>query len=378
MTSYLCALVALVVLASFPLGVALSASDAPRPQPFGKTTDGVAIERYTLKNAKGVEVDVITWGGIVTRIMAPDRNGKPADIALGFERLEPYLEQHPYFGAIVGRYGNRIGNAQFTLGGKTYTLAKNNGPNSLHGGVRGFDKRVWKARGTSGANGPGVELTYVSADGEEGFPGTLTTKVTYTLTADNGLRIDYEATTDKDTVVNLTNHSYFNLAGVGSGDILGHELQIVADRFTPVDATLIPTGELRPVAGTPFDFRKPTRIGARIAAEDEQIRFGQGYDHNFVLNGPAGTLRLVARVTEPSSGRVLEVETTEPGVQFYTGNFLDGSLKGKGTVYNLRTGFCLETQHFPDSPNKPQFPSTVLKPGETYRTTTVYRFSTAR
>jgi aldose 1-epimerase len=380
MTSWPYALLALAVFASFPLGVALSAADAsgPSPQPYGKTREGTPVERYSLKNAHGVEIDIITWGGIVTRIVVPDRQGKLGDIALGFDRLEPYLEPHPFFGALVGRYANRIANGQFTLNGRTYTLAKNNGPNSLHGGLRGFDKRVWKGRGVLTGEGPGVELTYVSADGEEGYPGTLTAKVTYTLTDTNELRIAYEATTDKDTVVNLTNHSYFNLAGVGAGDILSHEVQILADRFTPVDSTLIPTGELRPVKGTPFDFRTPTRIGARINADDEQIRFGKGYDHNFVLDGPAGTLRRVARVTEATSGRVLEVETTEPGVQFYTGNFLDGSIKGKGAVYDFRTGFCLETQHFPDSPNQPSFPSTVLKPGQTYRTTTVYRFSTMK
>lgn len=375
MTSCPYALLALIVLA-LPLGVALTADETPRPQPFGKTEDGTSIERYTLKNAHGVEVDVITWGGIVTRIVVPDRKGTPGDVALGYDTLEPYLKPHPYFGALVGRYGNRMANGQFTLNGKTYTLAKNNGPNSLHGGLKGFDKRVWKARGVTTPHGPGVELSYVSADGEEGYPGTLTTTVTYALGADNALRIDYQATTDKDTVLNLTNHSYFNLAGVGAGDILSHEMQILADRFTPVGETLIPTGELRPVEGTPFDFRTPTRIGARIDADDEQIRFGKGYDHNFVLNGQAGTLRPVARVSERTSGRVLEVETTEPGVQFYTGNFLDGSLRGKGTVYAFRTGFCLETQHFPDSPNQPRFPSTVLKPGQTYRSTTVYRFST--
>jgi aldose 1-epimerase len=373
-----CALLALIVLAAFPLGIALSAAETPTPQSFGKTKEGTAVERFTLKNANGVEVDIITWGGIVTRLVVPDRNGKPGDVVLGYDSLDPYLVPHPYFGALIGRYGNRIANGQFTLNGKVYTLAKNNGPNSLHGGLQGFDKRVWKGRGVNTAHGPGVELTYVSADGEEGYPGTLTAKVTYSLDADNALRIEYEATSDKHTVLNLTNHSYFNLAGVGAGDILSHEMQILADRFTPVDETLIPTGELRSVDGTPFDFRTPTRIGARIEADDEQIRFGKGYDHNFVLNGRAGSLRPVARVTEATSGRVLEVETTEPGVQFYTGNFLDGSLKGKRTVYRFRTGFCLETQHFPDSPNQPNFPSTVLAPGDTYRSTTVYRFSTTK
>jgi aldose 1-epimerase len=282
----------------------------------------------------------------------------------------------PYFGAVVGRYGNRIAKGKFKLNGVEYTLAVNNGENALHGGLKGFDKQVWTARDASDGGVPAIEMTYVSKDKEEGYPGNLTVKVLYTLTENNELKLDYTANTDKDTVLNVTNHSYFNLAGQGEGTILDHVLMLNADKFTPVDAGLIPTGELKPVAGTPFDFRQPTRIGDRIDAKDEQIVRGKGYDHNFVLNGPQGQLQLAARVSEPKSGRVMEVHTTEPGVQFYTGNFLDGSNTGKGgKVYNHRYGFCLETQHFPDSPNKPQFPSVVLKPEGTYRSTTIFRFS---
>jgi aldose 1-epimerase len=366
-----------VLAAVIPFGLALSAAGtAPTAQPFGKTKDGVAIERYTLKNGHGMEVDVITWGAIVQRIVVPDKAGKPGDVALGFDTLDGYLGQQPYFGAIVGRYGNRIANATFTLNGKKYQLAANNGPNSLHGGLKGFDKRVWTARPLVTPAGQAVELTYVSQDGEEGYPGTLTTKVTYTLTDASELRIDYHLSADADTVANVTNHSYFNLAGQGTGDILKHEIRLQADRFTPVNATLIPTGELRPVQGTPFDFRASTPIGARIDAKDEQVSYGKGYDHNWVLDGHAGTLRQVVRVSEPTSGRVLEVSTTEPGVQFYTGNFLDGTITGKGgAVYRHRFGLCLETQHFPDSPNQPSFPSTVIKPGQPYTSTTVYKFS---
>jgi aldose 1-epimerase len=297
-------------------------------------------------------------------------------VILGFDSFEPYLKGSPYFGSLIGRYGNRIGGGQFRLDGRVYTLPKNDGPNTLHGGERGFDKVVWTAREVAGKDGPAVELSYLSPDGDQGFPGTLRARVTYTLTEANELRIAYEATTDKPTVVNLTNHAYFNLAGPGGGDILSHLLFVDADRFTPVGPGLIPTGELHGVAGTPFDFRTPTPIGARIAAKDAQLELAGGYDHNYVLNGEAGTLRLVARVSEPGSGRVLEVLTTEPGIQFYSGNFLDGSVVGKGgRAYKHRYGFCLETQHFPDSPNQPGFPSTVLRPGETYSTTTIYRFS---
>jgi aldose 1-epimerase len=343
--------------------------------PFGKTADGAAVDLYTLKNAAGMEVAITTYGGRIVSLKAPGRDGKFADVVLGFDNLEGYLGEHPYFGALVGRYGNRIAKGRFKLDGKEYKLATNNGANSLHGGLKGFDKMVWVGREVPGGD-PSVELTYLSKDGEEGYPGNLTEKVTYTLTAANELRIDYSATTDKDTVVNVTNHSYFNLAGQGQGNILSHVVQLNAAKFTPVDAGLIPTGQLKSVEGTPFDFRQPTVIGARINDKDEQVTRGGGYDHNFVVDGEPGTLRLAARVTEPTSGRVLEVSTTEPGVQFYTGNFLDGTVKGKGGVaYAKRTGFCLETQHFPDSPNHPDFPTTTLKPGAEYKSTTVFKFS---
>ncbi len=346
-------------------------------QAFGKTPDGAVVELYTLTNSQGVEAAITTYGGIVVSLKVPDRAGRLADVVLGFDHLDGYLKGQPYFGAIIGRYGNRIGQGRFALGGVPYTLARNNGENHLHGGLKGFDKAVWKAREGAGGPGQSLELSYLSKDGEEGYPGNLSVTVTYTLTASNELRIDYSATTDQDTVVNLTNHSYFNLAGQGEGDILAHRVAIYADRFTPVDAGLIPTGEQRSVAGTPFDFREPHPIGERINAPDAQVKLGRGYDHNFVLNGQAGTLRPAARVTEAASGRVMEVLTTEPGIQFYTGNFLDGTLRGKaGKVYHQRYGFCLETQHYPDSPNRPEFPSTVLKPGQRYQTTTVYRFST--
>jgi aldose 1-epimerase len=342
-------------------------------KPYGKTKSGTPLTLYTLTNANGLEASITNYGGIVVSLKTPDRTGKMGDVVLGFDSVDPYLGTHPNFGTLVGRYGNRIGKAKFSIDGKEYTLAKNNGENSLHGGVENFGKAVWTAKEVTRSDGPALELTYVSKDGEEGFPGTLTSTVVYTLTNANELKIEYKATTDKPTVVNLTNHSYFNLAG--SGDILNHQLMLAADKFTPVDAGLIPTGELKAVDGTPFDFRKPTAIGARINAADEQIKVGGGYDHNFVLNGKPGTMRLAARVTEPTSGRWMEVSTTEPGVQFYTGNFLDGTIKGKGgQVYAKRSGFCLETQHFPDSPNKPAFPSTLLKPGATYQTTTVYKF----
>jgi aldose 1-epimerase len=341
---------------------------------FGQTPSGEAVDLYTLTNGKGMEATISTYGGVVVSLKVPDRTGTLGDVVLGFDRFEGYLKPPPYFGAIVGRYGNRIAHAKFTLDGVEYALAKNNGENSLHGGNRGFDKRLWTA--THGT-GQSLELTYLSKDGEEGYPGNLSTTVTYTLTGNNELRIDYAATTDKDTVLNLTNHSYFNLAGQGNGDVLGHQVTIFADRFTPVDKTMIPTGELRNVQGTPFDFRQPHAIGERIDSGDEQLLLGRGYDHNFVLNRAGPGLELAARVAEPKTGRVLEVLTTEPGVQFYTSNFLDGTLTGKGgKVYGPRSAFCLETQHFPDSPNKPDFPSVVLKPGGHYLTTTVYRFST--
>lgn len=333
------------------------------------------MELYTLKNSSGVEVGIITYGARIQSIRCPDAHGKVADIALGFDNLQGYESNNPYFGAIVGRYGNRIAKGTFELDGKTYHLPINDGPNSLHGGTRGFDKRIWTAKEISDSGGPAVELTYISKDGEEGYPGTMATVVRYTLTANNELRLDYTLSTDKDTVANVTNHNYFNLSGEGSGDILKHRIQINADRFTPVDATLIPTGSSQPVQGTPFDFRQPHAIGERIGANDEQIKRGKGYDHNFVLNGQMGTLRQVVHVVDPASGRTLDVSTTEPGVQFYTGNFLDGTVKGKGgKAYNFRGAFCLETQHFPDSPNHPSFPTTKLTPGSPRKSTTLFRF----
>ena len=346
-----------------------------RKDAFGATADGTQAELYTLTNANGCEARITNYGGIVVSLTAPDRAGDLADVVLGYETLAKYIEDNPFFGALVGRYGNRIAKGRFTLGGVEYPLALNDGPNHLHGGLKGFDKVLWQAKSREGDGGPTLELTYLSADGEEGYPGALSVKVVYTLTNDNALRVDYAATTDAPTVVNLTQHSYFNLAGAGNGDILGHEMTLHADRFTPVDETLIPTGELRAVAGTPMDFSRPTVIGERIGADDEQIRLGGGYDHNWVLNSDDGSLALAARVREPAGGRVMEVWTTEPGVQFYAGNFLDGSNVGKGgRAYHHRYGLCLETQHFPDSPNQPAFPSTVLEPGQAYSQTTVFKF----
>lgn len=340
---------------------------------FGKTGDGTPVEVFTLSNEAGLEIKAISFGAIITSIRVPDRSGALADVALGFDSLDGYLKEHPFFGAVVGRYGNRIGKASFTLDGRTYKLAANNGPNHLHGGVRGFDKYVWTAEVLKGATG--VAFTRTSPDGEEGYPGTVQARVGYVLSAANELSIEYRATTDKATPLNLTQHTYFNLAGHSAGSIVDHELTIAADRYTPVDSTLIPTGEVAPVAGTPLDFRQPTRIGARIDDPHQQIKFGLGYDHNWVINRQGDALQLAARVYEPKSGRTLEVQTTEPGVQFYTGNFLDGTLKGKGgAVYNRRNGLCLETQHYPDSPNQPGFPSTIVKPGQTYQSTTVWKF----
>jgi aldose 1-epimerase len=336
---------------------------------FGHLQDGREVQLFTLKNER-IEVTITTFGGRIVTLKVPDKAGKIADVVLGFDDLGGYLGDNPYFGALIGRYGNRIGHAEFTLGGKQYTLAKNDGDNSLHGGLKGFDKVLWTGR----IDRDSAVLTYLSKDGEEGYPGNLTAAVRYTLTG-NELRIAYHATADKPTPVNLTNHAYFNLAGQGQGDILAHELTLASDRFLPVDKALIPTGEMRDVAGTPFDFRTAHKIGERIDSTDEQIQFAGGYDHNWILNGISGSLTLAARAREPKSGRVMEVLTTEPGVQFYTGNFLDGKIRGKsGTQYTRRSAFCLETQHFPDSPNHPAFPSTVLKPGRTYRSTTVYRF----
>jgi len=346
--------------------------------PFGTTADAKPVELFTLTNAHDVEVRAMTYGATIVWLHAPDREGHLDDIVLGYPTLAGYLAQSPYFGAIVGRYGNRIAKGRFTLDGKAYQLATNNGPNHLHGGVKGFDKVVWSAEPAETDTSATVTFSYVSPAGEEGYPGTLRARVTYTLTDRDELRVDYLATTDQATPVNLTQHSYFNLAGAGTRDILSHELMIAADRYTPVDATLIPTGEIAPVAGTPFDFRTPTAIGARIGQSDVQLQHGKGYDHNWVLNraGAAeGALVLAARVTEPTTGRTLDVFTTEPGIQFYSGNFLDGTITGKdGRVYQHRYGFCLETQHFPDSPNHPNFPSTILRPGREYRSTTVFQF----
>jgi aldose 1-epimerase len=342
---------------------------------FGKLPDGTPVVEYTLTNAKNMSVGVINYGGIITSIKVPDRDGKIDNVVLGFRDIDSYVNKNPYFGVIAGRYANRIANAKFTLDGKEYTLAANNGPNSLHGGVKGFDKHIWQVKEVPGGDSVGLELAYRSPDGEEGYPGNLDVKVTYTLNDKNEFRVDYAATTDKATVINLTSHSYFNLAGNGSGTVLDHKLTINADKYTPVNATSIPTG-IASVEGTPFDFRQPTRIGDRIRDGDEQLIYGRGYDHNWVLSRPNdGSLALAARLEDAKTGRVLEISTTEPGIQFYTGNFLDGTLVGSaGKMYRQGDGLCLETQHFPDSPNHPDFPSTVLKAGETYKTSTVHRF----
>ncbi len=344
-------------------------------QAFGKTKTGQTVRQFTLANGFGVQVDILDYGGIIRALWAPDRNGQSADVALGFDSLDEYLAGHPYFGVLVGRCANRIRGASFELDGVRYQLARNIGPNHIHGGEGGFDKVVWRAQPFHNERAVGILLTHHSPDGEDLYPGALDTEVTLSLNDDNELRIDYRATTDAPTIVNLTNHSYFNLAGQGT--ILNHVAMIDADAFTPMDSSLIPTGALQDVTGTPFDFRQPTAIGARIDADDEQIRLGGGYDHNFVLNGTPGTVRLAARVSEPASGRVLEVLTSQPGVQFYTGNMIDAATTGKyEQVYPRRGGFCLETQHFPDAPNQPSFPSVVLRPGEEYNQATIFRFST--
>jgi aldose 1-epimerase len=345
--------------------------------PFGTLPTGERVHAFTMTNARGLEMRVLDYGGIIVSLSTPDRAGKLADIVLGFDDLQGYVKSSPYFGAITGRYANRIAKGRFTLDGTTYKLAVNNGPNALHGGLKGFDKVVWQVEPSADSNDVRLVLRYTSNDGEEGYPGTLHATVVYTLSDSNRLAIDYEATTDKPTPVNLTNHSYFNLAGEGSGTVLGHVVTIDADRYVPVDSTFIPTGDLASVAGTPFDFRKPMAIGARIDQPDQQLTNGKGYDHTFVLNHPQGSAGLVhaAHVVDPTSGRTLDVATTEPGVQFYTGNFLDGKVAGKnGHAYPRRGGFCLETHHFPDSPNEPQFPSTILRPGDTYRSRTVFTF----
>jgi aldose 1-epimerase len=348
-----------------------------KPEGFHRIIDGSQVDLYTLKNSNGIEATITNYGGIVVSLKVPDRNGKLGDVVLGYDTLNDYIGSTPYFGALIGRYGNRIAKGRFTIAGVEFQLAQNDDSNALHGGRKGFDKVVWQAEKVDSSEGPALKLTYTSKDGEEDYPGALRCTVIYTLTNKNELKIECFAETDKPTFLNLTNHSYFNLKDGGASDILGHELMIKASKFTPVDKGLIPTGELKPVAGTPFDFNQPTAIGVRVENEDEQLKFGKGYDHNWVLDPPGKGLELVASVYEPNSGRFMEVLTTQPGLQFYCGNSLDGTNKGKGgTVYQHRAGLCLETQHFPDSPNHPDFPTTELRPGEKYRQTTVYRFST--
>lgn len=364
-----------VLFLSFSVLVAHGQSTVTK-QSFGKTSTGENVDLYTLRNVNGLEAQITNYGGIVVSLRVPDRNLKLDDVVLGFNELDSYLKPHPYFGAIIGRYGNRIAKARFKLNGVEYKLAANNGENHLHGGIKGFDKVIWTAREARTKAGPALVLTYLSKNGEEGYPGNLRVRVIYTLTNKDELKIDYSATTDKTTVINLTHHSYFNLIGEGNGNIVNHQIMIKANRFLPTDAGSIPTGELRAVADTLFDFQKLTRISARINQDDEQLKFGNGYDHTWVINGRAGTLRHAATAYEPFSGRMMEVWTTEPGMQFYTGNFLDGTLTGKsGKLYPRRSGFCLETQHYPDSPNQPSFPTTTLRRGATYRSTTLYRFT---
>ena len=343
--------------------------------PFGTIPDGTPVKIFTLRNTKGMEARISNYGGLIVSLKVPDKKGQLGDVVLGYDNLDAYIKKSPFFGVIVGRYANRIAGGKFVLDGKAYSLFVNNGPNSLHGGKIGFDKKVWEAKTILTSDGPALELKYLSKDGEEGYPGNLEVTAIYRITEQNELRLELSAKTDKKTVINLTQHTYFNLAG--SGDVLKHEVTINADRFTPVDANLIPTGELKPVTGTPFDFTKSTPIGARIDNDDLQLKLGKGYDHNYVLNKPEGKLAVASRIYEPTSGRVLEVMTTEPGVQFYTANYLDGTITGKeGHVYQARNGFCFEPQRFPDTPNKPSFPSAVLKPGEIYQHTIVYKFST--
>lgn len=345
-------------------------------QQWGTTQAAEEVDLYTMANSNGLEAAITTYGGRLVRLKTPDRDGRFADIVLGFDTLDGYLQKNPFFGALVGRYANRIANAEFTLDETTYHISRNSGENSMHGGFRGFDKVVWRAREVAMNGGPALELTYVSKDGEEGYPGTLTATVTYSLSDSDELRIDYSATTNKKTILNLTNHSYFDLSGEGAGSIVDHAVTINADKFTPVNSHLIPTGELRAVASTPFDFRQPTRIGERIDSPDQQIVYAQGYDHNYVLNRDGGAPSFAARVSDPRSGRVMEVFTTQPGMQFYTGNHLDGTVKGKGgLVYGFRSGVCFETQHFPDSPHRPEFPSTELSPEQRYQRSTTFRFS---
>jgi aldose 1-epimerase len=377
MTRFLTFFLLLLVLTSVWCRVEGAATQKIRVTAFGKTEDGQLISQYTLSSKKGLEAVIINYGATLVSLKVPGRDADAADVVLGYDDVAGYEKDKSYFGATIGRYGNRIGGAQFSLDGTVFHVPKNDGPNSLHGGTPGFNKRFWTGADRSTASAQVLEMSYTSPDGENGYPGTLKVTVTFTVPAENNeLRIDYRATTDKNTVLNLTNHSYFNLSGQPTKDILSNELTLHASKFTPVDATLIPTGELRAVSGTPFDFTKSTAIGARINQDDEQLKFGKGYDHNWVLDRNGKGLQLAAEVYEPTSGRVLDVLTTEPGIQFYSGNFLDGTVRGKGGVmYAHRTGLCLETQHFPDSPNHANFPSTELKPGETYHTTTIFRFS---
>ena len=365
----------LLVLLFLCSAVAAQAQATVTKESFGKTADGANVDIYTLRNVHGVAARITNYGGILVSLKVPDKNGKFDDVVLGFNDLDSYLKGHPYFGALIGRYGNRIAKGRFTLNGAEYKLAVNNGENHLHGGIKGFDKVVWTGRESKTKAGPGVVLTYLSRDGEEGYPGNLSVTVVYTLTNNDELKIDYSATTDKDTVLNLTHHSYFNLAGEGNGDILNHRVTINANRFLPTDAGSIPTGELRQVAKTPFDFLTAHAIGERINQDEEQIKLGNGYDHTWIVNGRMGAMRLAATASDPTSGRTMQVWTTEPGVQFYTGNFLDGTLTGKsGKIYQRRFGFCFETQHYPDSPNHPAFPTTTLKKGATYKSSTIYKF----
>lgn len=366
---------ALAAFASPPSAMSQAPKARVEKRPFGRLADGTPVDLYTLTNRHGIEAQITNYGGAVVSLKVPDARGQMADVVLGFDDPAGYEADASYFGALIGRFGNRIAGGRFRLDGREYRLAQNNAPNHLHGGVRGFDKVVWQARPLRRRAAAALELTYLSRDGEEGYPGNLSVRVVYALTDRGELRIEYSATTDRATIVNLTHHSYFNLAGAGAGDILGHRLRLHADRYTPVDETLIPTGELAPVRATPFDFTRAETIGSRIGADHEQLRRGKGYDHNYVLNKRGARLSLAAEVSEPTTGRTMEVWTTEPGVQLYTGNFLAG-VRGKGgRVYDFRGGFCLEAQHFPDSPNKPAFPSTVLRPGGRYTQTTVYKFS---
>ncbi len=364
-----------VVAIVFALGRYQQAEGKMRKQAFGKMADGRQADLYVLTNKNGMEVAITNFGGAVVSVKVPDRNGKLGDVVLGYDNLDGYINDKAFFGGLIGRYANRIAHGQFKLDGKTYNVPKNDGENSLHGGIKGFNTRLWEAKEIPSKQAQVLQLHYLSKDGEEGYPGDLSVQVTYTLTDNNELKIDYAATTDKDTVLNLTNHSYFNLAG--EGDILQHQLLLHAAKFTPVDATLIPTGEIRPVKGTPMDFTTAHAVGERINQDYEQLKLGHGYDHNWVVDGNMGTLRPAARVYEAKTGRVMEVSTTEPGIQFYSGNFLDGTIHGKGgKVYQHRAALCLETQHYPDSPNHPQFPTTELKPGQKFHSITVFKFST--